>query len=574
MTPLDRVLQALDAAGCRPRATGDKHQAKCPHHNGKDFDSLTISEGTDGRVLLTCHSRGCEYADIMHALGLEPSDGFVPRTVCVGGKDIPARRPPDTPSDDLSATYDYTDEKGRLLYQVLRYRRADGTKTFRQRQKGTNGDEWLWTLKGVTKVLYRLPDVRRAIAESQTIYLVEGEKDVETLRGLGLVGTCAPGGACEKPRSWLPQYTEALRGAEVVILPDNDDPGRKHAEIALEALENVARRCRVVTLPDLPEKGDVSDWVSAGGTAATLRALCSAPELVSVDLLDFFQMDLPEKQVFIEPWLRSQDLVLIHAWRGVGKTWFTGDLAIGLATGTACINWNVSGAHRVLYVDGEMPASMLRERFAILAANKTNGCGPGWFRLITPDLQTRFRPSLKTAEARGRVEDVIRMFDPEVLFLDNLSSLYGGEENDSSAWDEMQDLLLRWRSDGRTVFLVHHSGKGGLQRGTSRREDVLDTVIQLVKPKDHRQEDGARFEVKFEKVRADSRQLTEFEAKLCTYSDNTLQWEILNLKDSTAKKVVRLLEEGLTQQEIAHELSINKSNVSRAKKLAEERGWI
>jgi len=569
--PVDRVLEALEAHGCRPKAKGDHHQAKCPAHGGKDYDSLTVSRGDDGRVLLACHSRNCSYPDIMHALGLEEADGFE-RTAVYQGQVIGLRRCPDREELEPEETYDYTDEKGRLLFQVLRYR-MNGGKTFRQRTKDESGG-WVWSLRGVTRVLYRLPDLRKAIAEHRTVYVVEGEKDVETLRRLGLTATCCCGGACDKPANWLPQYTETLRGAEVAILPDNDEPGRKHANIVLEALEGVAKQVRVVDLPDLPPKGDVSDWVQAGGTAEQLEQLSHEPELVVVDLLDFLQMELPEKELIVEPWLRCQDLVMIHAWRGAGKTWFTGDVAIGIATLSECVAWKVAKQQRVLYVDGELPGAMLQKRFAQIAANKSQGCEHGWFQVLTPDLQPKFRPSLKTPAARARFRDIINLYKPEVIFLDNLSCLYGGEENDAAAWDEMQELLLMLRSDGRAVLLVHHSAKTGVQRGTSRREDVLDTVIHLVRPNDYRNTDGARFEVRFEKVREDASQLTEFEAKLETYTDGSMHWSILDLDTSTAKQMARLMQEGLTKNEAMKELGISRSTAWRAVKKAEEKGWL
>src|SRR5690606_471494 len=128
---------------------------------------------------------------------------------------------------------------------------------------------WIWRLGDVRRVLYRLPDVVRAVREGRTVYVVEGEKDADRLASMGLCATTAPGGAGK----WRDEYTEPLRGARVVVLPDNDEPGRAHAEMVARALRAVSADVRVVHLPDLPEKGDVSDWLDAGGTAEELDTL-------------------------------------------------------------------------------------------------------------------------------------------------------------------------------------------------------------------------------------------------------------------------------------------------------------
>lgn len=127
-------------------------------------------------------------------------------------------------------------------------------------------------------MLYRLPQVARAVAAGETVHVVEGEKDVAALEGLGLVATCNAGGAGK----WRNDYSEALRGAHVVIIPDHDDPGRKHAEDVKAALEGAAADVRIIYLPGLgpvlPKHGkDVSDWLAAGGTAEELRVLVKNP---------------------------------------------------------------------------------------------------------------------------------------------------------------------------------------------------------------------------------------------------------------------------------------------------------
>lgn len=168
-------------------------------------------------------------------------------------------------SNSPEATYDYRDEQGKLLYQVCR---CTG-KQFRQRQPDGRGG-WIWNLKDVRRVPYRLPDL--VAHPDAAVYVPEGEKDVEQLFSEGLVATTNSGGAGR----WRKEHAEALRGRDVVILPDNDEPGRKHAEQVARSLRRVARSVKVLALPDLPEKGDVSDWLQAGHTIAELQALAEA----------------------------------------------------------------------------------------------------------------------------------------------------------------------------------------------------------------------------------------------------------------------------------------------------------
>lgn len=167
----------------------------------------------------------------------------------------------------LTATYDYVDERGELLFQVCRY----DPKAFRQRRPDGNGG-WVngrGCMDGARRVLYRLVELIEAVACGHPIFIVEGEKDVENLAKLGIAATCNPGGAGK----WLPDYNEHLRGADVVLVPDNDDVGHKHVQEVGAALSGIAARLRVLVLPGLPPKGDISDWLTSGGTREQLDEL-------------------------------------------------------------------------------------------------------------------------------------------------------------------------------------------------------------------------------------------------------------------------------------------------------------
>lgn len=173
----------------------------------------------------------------------------------------------------ITEVYDYQDEAGCLLFQTVRY---VNPKDFKQRRPDGKGG-WLWTLAGVARVLYHLPELLAAARAdvAQTVFVPEGEKDVDNLRRLGLVATCNPMGAGK----WRREYNEALRGRVVCVLPDNDEPGAAHAREVARTLTGVATSVKLLELPGLPAGGDVSDWLAAGGSAAELsKRAAVAPE--------------------------------------------------------------------------------------------------------------------------------------------------------------------------------------------------------------------------------------------------------------------------------------------------------
>lgn len=162
----------------------------------------------------------------------------------------------------IVATYDYTDENDVMQYQAVRF----DPKDFRQRRPDPDKPgKWIWNLHGVTPLLYHLSKLLKAIREGKKVFLVEGEKDVESLEALGLSATTNSGGAVK----WKKSFTDILRQTTVIILPDNDDPGRNHARLVHSQLPDSV----ILQLPGLPVKGDVTDWIKAGGTKRSLIEL-------------------------------------------------------------------------------------------------------------------------------------------------------------------------------------------------------------------------------------------------------------------------------------------------------------
>lgn len=204
---------------------------------------------------MQCHA-GCDFRLVRDALGLETN----------GNKTVSRKEP--------SAIYDYTDEHGQLLFQTLRYFPKD----FKQRRPDGNGG-WIWNLQDVKRVLYRLPEIK----DAEFVYFVEGERDVETLRSHGEKATCSPLGAGK----WRSEFAEEFRGKVVPIIPDNDEPGRKHAEQVAQSLLGIAKEVLFLALPNLPEKGDVTDFFNDGGTMDDLRDLIARAEPWNPSRMDF-----------------------------------------------------------------------------------------------------------------------------------------------------------------------------------------------------------------------------------------------------------------------------------------------
>jgi 5S rRNA maturation endonuclease (ribonuclease M5) len=199
--------------------------------------------------LLKCHA-GCEFKDIVEALGLKESDFFQNK-----GKTI------------IVSRYSYRDGSGKLIYQVVRF----DPKSFRQRQPKSGGG-WHWHMRGVQRLLYRLPELIRTEGR---IYLVEGEKDVDALATLGATATCVSGGALKSGKHWLESYTQVLKGREIVVIADKDEPGRRHASIVQDALQDTC----TVTVLELPgeQVNDVFDWIQNGGTLKQLERWADDP---------------------------------------------------------------------------------------------------------------------------------------------------------------------------------------------------------------------------------------------------------------------------------------------------------
>jgi putative DNA primase/helicase len=293
-----------------------------------------------------------------------------------------------------------------------------------------------------------------------------------------------------------------------------------------------------------------------------------------VALQELSQMDLPEREMVLSPILPAKGLAMIYAARGVGKTQIGIGASYAVATGGSFLRWRAVQPRRVLYIDGEMPARALQERINMLAASGEGMPSPDYFRFLPMDLQ-ELGTSCNLANPQDQKAIEAELHGAELLVLDNLSTLVSaGRENDAESWDAMQAWLLQLRRRGVSVLMIHHAGRGENARGTSKREDVLDTVIHLRHPDDYSPEQGARFEVHLWKARglfgADA---TPFEARLAVEQGKAV-WTTSALRDLEVEQVLDMSQARLSVRNIATELGIGKSKVSRIQAKLKEEGRL
>ncbi len=544
--------------------------ACCPAHDD-DNPSLSVREGCDGKILLKCFT-GCPLDAICAALGLEVSDLFE--------SDFSSK------NSMTRTVYSYTDEDGRELYRKIRIEPGyDGkAKSFYSERVDENG-QIIRSLQGCRRILYRLPEVLKGIAEGKTIYLVEGEKDADNLHSIGLVATTSP-----ESLKWSDEFTESLKGADVVILYDMDETGLKRKEILCKSLANRVKRLRVVDLPGLEfQKShgpDVSDWLMRGHMTEELIELTEktsdyrlaepTSRIRAVTLDEFLLMELPKREMILSPFLPSQGLGLLYAKRGVGKTHVALGIAYAVATGGAFLKWQAPKPRKVIYIDGEMPAPAMQERLKRISVGEDlKPPDPTYLRLVTPDLQEGPMPDLSSKEGREALEPLI--VDCDLIIIDNISTLFrSGDENEAESWQPIQDWGLSLRKRGKSILFVHHAGKSGQQRGTSKKEDTLDVVINLKPLQGHSLEEGAAFEVIFEKTRNFAGEgAADFQVRLRVQDDGLWKWEIEEPEvDPEVVAVAQSCKEGLTIDQIRKKTGLTKSQVETRKGKAKKQGLI
>ena len=470
--------------------------------------------------------------------------------------------------------------------------------------------------------------------ETRALFICEGEKCADALNELfdhsrrrgEYVASTVSGGSKNMKRWGL--FDQYLGDLPVYFLPDNDKAGYTGAREAYAALsgEDAGREFYLMRLDrtaygeEAPDKFDVADWITEQknlgedlediaenffsdlirAVKVETEAAFDLPDakpkgdLVILNFAKFLSLEVPPAESIFSPFLMKPSLSEIYAERGIGKTLFALTIAYGIAcggrlfggVGTDVPLWGAERAARVLYIDGEMQVNEMQKRLNAIAG----GYLAGGFDILNREDNFQIFSfgnyagemkncdttlNLATEEGQAALNPYLDQID--VLVIDNLATLCRAPKtrsNDEESWLPMQEFLLKLRHRGISVIFLHHAGKGGGQRGTSAKEDILDTVIKLERPKDYEPAEGARFILRFEKSRGlcgDGVVSLDCQARTTNIG---LFWEAKRLSESKEETVRRLLEENknlpiedrLSLRDIADETGVPKSTVARIKK--------
>ena len=339
--------------------------------------------------------------------------------------------------------------------------------------------------------------------------------------------------------------------AGAATLPHIDDPADEQMPLPLDAALS-------------PPPVEAIEHVTPKPISTTLEA---DQGVRSFTLEELLATDFPPRATLLNPWLPERGIVMVYAPRGVGKTHLALGCAYAVASGGTFLRWAAQVPRRVLLLDGEMPVTSLQERLAALHSKAGDLAPPGYIRIMPYDHFRDGGPDLSTQEGQAALEPLID--DANLIVVDSISTICrSGKENEAESWAAIQAWALGQRRRGRSILFVHHSGKSGDQRGTSKREDVMDTVIKLTRPRDYRAEDGARFIVEFTKNRGFFG--PEAEAFEATLSDDG--WQVGSMADARTSSIMELNEQGLSQREIASTMGISPATVNRTIKREMKQG--
>lgn len=452
-------------------------QALCPFHD-ETKASLTMNLETGQFKCFGCNKKGSIFDFYMERHSVDYKTAFNVLAKEAGLTTEPQKR--------IVKTYDYVNESDKLIFQTVRYEPKD----FKQRRPDGKGG-WIYNLQGVELVPFNLPEVIKA----KSVIIAEGEKDVETLKGIGLVASCNPMGAGK----WKPEYNQYFKGKKVVIIPDADKPGRDHAFQVAKNLKSIAESVNVVELPDLKEKQDVSDWIQAGGTKAGLLELIkAAPEWVEPpsQFHDTYNTHKPVKlkisslqdilsyedpTYLINPILIENTLTMLSSYAGVGKSLLSLFVAFSVTTGRKLFDhFNVSKHGRVLIVDEENPGSFLKERLMMIG--------------FTDDMPISFlhfqKVKLDRADCFAEITQIVKDLKPVLVIFDALIRIHTAKENDASEMALVMERLRDIVNLGTTVLPIHHHRKGAGDkkesvRGSSDIMGGIDMHLSLEEKGEH-----------------------------------------------------------------------------------------
>ena len=463
---LQRVVDALDANGCNPRKTGTGWSARCPAHDDKN-PSLSVSEGEHQPVVLYCQA-GCTPEAVLQALGMTLAD------VCEDSKIA-------RPNRHIVDTYDYHDTDGKVLYQTVRY----DPKDFRQRRPdGTGG--WIWNLKDVRRVLYRLPAVLGEVENGGTVYVAEGEKDADAINGhdadaTGYAATCNPMGAGK----WRPEYTAALeRAARVIVWAHDDRAGKDHAHEVAKSLRGVVADVSVVVSP---HAHDAADHLAAGHGLDDVVPLDDEPDEFNDAALGRMSMalvcadDATETKWFVEDLIPIAALVLIAARWKVGKSFLAYCAALQILKGVDVLGtYRVVGENlRVMIWQFEMPVSVNVKRLRKLA----NGLRIEPETLVQWEREGRLTfyaqspISLKHPDGVETFHNRVEHHKPDVVLIDSAGEAGFSINDNEDVRAELRAAINPLLTAGHSVILLTHKRKGQAGGKPGQADNEGDSIL-------------------------------------------------------------------------------------------------
>lgn len=467
--PVQYVVNALADHDLHPRKQGKTYKAKCPTHEDVKA-SLTVDAGDRG-ALIHCHA-GCDTKTILDALGLKASELFY------DAKRAPAQ-------DKTVGEYLYVNAEGELLFRVER----QVGKKFVQSRPNPNKrakEKWLYQLGDVERVPYKLPEVIAARDDGRAVFIVEGEKDVHTLMAHGLTATCNAGGAGK----WMPAFSQYLADAHVVILPDNDKPGRDHADNVAEMLLKGARSIKIVNLPGIADKGDVTDWFNNAGTVTELwQVVNKAPVLPGSVPHTFTAGELMREQfadvTMAVPGIIAEGLTFLVGAPKIGKSWLSLGLGMAVAEGGMALGTIPVAEGDVLYLALEDTPRRLQHRLAVM-----NG-------MVTPESNKRFYFACNWPRFPEGLEKLDlwlqRHPDARMVIIDTFAKVRESANAEGSMYQadyqavsEIKHLADRYAC---AIVLVHHQRKAddkdplNTVAGSTGLTGAADAAVILSRPR-------------------------------------------------------------------------------------------
>ncbi len=471
---LNDILSKLEGV----KGRDGKYMACCPCHRDST-PSLSVGMGKDGKIVLKCFA-GCSTEDIVWSMNLQMKDLFadVAPATAFPVYEEPQRRQAATEKPNKEAEYLYAG--GQL--KKIKYRRSDGSKYCTWLHKEADGN-WVKGRNNIAPGLYCC----HQLDNTESLFIVEGEKDVENMAKAGMVAVSLPDGSQSK---WEAAYEKILSGKKIAILPDNDAPGMKYAQMCAEKLYGVAAELWVLDLkrawPEVPEKGDVSDLIDRYGADVAIQKVVQLlqstqqwepPAAEEDPFLSLFkplaEFEEEEATWLIPGWVPEGQITLIAADGGVGKTTLWSNIIAALSSGTRCILDPVDHVREPMKIafcsTEDSVKKKLRKKLREAGANMDN--------IITVDLSADKEGALRDFKfGSSKMDRFVRYFKPIACAFDPVQGFLPPKVNMGSR-NEMRDcmapLIVLGEDVGTTFLVVCHTNK---RKGAYGRDRIADSA--------------------------------------------------------------------------------------------------